>query len=201
MTDARLAYAAARVHARHSRRPGAPQWGALGASRTPQHYVAALRASGWLRVPELDVAADPDRRESWLRDLWRESCEEVASWYPPHWRNAVRSLSTLPELDVPERTSVDETRRDAWLRVWRAALPNDAASRRHLRLLESTVRRASSLSSDARREMLERAATRTLNRAGTGAAVGFAYLLLLALRLERVRGDLASRAIASWGAR
>lgn len=197
MIDARLAYAAARVRARHSRRPGAVQWAVLGASRTAPHYVAALRAGGWLGVPESDVAADPDLTERWLRDAWREACDEVATWYPPAWRNAVRCLATLPDLDVPERAPAGEPRREAWLHRWHDAIPDDPGARRGLRSLETAVRETAALSTDARREALERAAQRTLHRAGTRADAGFAYLLLVAIRLERVRGDLASRALAA----
>lgn len=102
MSDARLAYATARIRARHSRRPGATQWGALEASRSADHYVAALRVGAWLRVPEADVGRDPDARERWLRRTWREACEEVAGWYPPRWRSALRWLAVLPDLDALE---------------------------------------------------------------------------------------------------
>jgi hypothetical protein len=228
MAEARLAYAAARVHARHSRRPGGPQWGALDASRTPQHFLAALRSGGWLRVPEAVVAADPERREHWLRQAWRDACDEVARWYPPRWRPALDWLAMLPDLESLERmrdgtpapagldadaradaerslgvlAAADpaESLRDAWRRRWHALLPGDTDARRYILALDAAVARAATLGTTARRETLERAAQRTLRRAGTSAAAGFAWLLLVALQLERVRGGLASRSLPTGSA-
>jgi hypothetical protein len=223
MPEARLAYATARVHARHSRRPRGPQWGALDASRTPEHYLATLRTSGWLHVPEANVGADPDRRERWLRKSWRDACAEVAGWYPPRWRPALHWLAVLPDLETLERmresvpvpvaletaapedaarslaelapSGPEDRLRDAWRRRWHALLPDDAIARRRILALETAVARAAPLGAQARREALERAAESTLRRAGTSAAAGFAWLLLVALQFERVRGGLASRSL------
>jgi hypothetical protein len=108
MTDARQAYASARLHARYARRPGAAQWGALDASRTAAHYLDALRAGRWLYVPEGALATDVDERERWLRAAWREACEEVAGWHPTAWQRAFRWLAVLPDLDPLERLRADE---------------------------------------------------------------------------------------------
>jgi hypothetical protein len=102
MTDPRHAYASARLHARVSRRPGAAQWGALEASRTPDHYLDVLRAGRWLRVPEGPLARDADARERWLRDAWREACAEIGAWYGTASAPAFEWLAVLADLDALE---------------------------------------------------------------------------------------------------
>jgi hypothetical protein len=108
MAEPRQAYANARLHARHAGLPGAAQWGALEASRTPEHYVDVLRAARWLHVPEGAHAIAVDAREFWLRSAWRVSCEEVARWHPERWRPAFLWLSVLTDLDALERIRAGE---------------------------------------------------------------------------------------------
>jgi hypothetical protein len=115
MTDPRHAYANARLHARFAQRPGAGQWGALAASRTPEHYLDVLRAGHWLRVPEGALVADADARERWLRDAWRQSCAEVAAWYGPAQVPVFEWLAVLADLDALERLRTDPVP-PAWTR-------------------------------------------------------------------------------------
>lgn len=98
MISPRQAYASARLHAVHARRASPAHWGALDASRTPEHYVDVLRAAGWLHVPEAAVARDVDALESWLRETWRRTCDEFAAWHPARWRAAYRWTGVLPDL-------------------------------------------------------------------------------------------------------
>lgn len=240
MADPRHAYAGARLHARFARRPGAAQWGALDASRTAEHYLDVLRAGRWLRVPEGALATDTDARERWLRDAWRQSCAEVATWYGPARAPAFEWLAVLADLDALERlragaalpgwihddpwlgtlaqsaanARVDRLAatpyaplHDAWastarlLDAWRArwhALWRDAEphTRHVLNELEAVVVAAATLGAGARREAIELAAHRAFRRGAATAVAGVAYLAVVALQLERVRGGIAARTIA-----
>lgn len=240
MTDPRHAYAGARLHARFARRPGAAQWGALDASRTADHYVDVLRAGRWLRVPEGALADDVDARERWLRDAWRESCAEVATWYGAPRASAFEWLAVLADLDALERLRAglaapawleDDARlgelarcaagarperlaatpyaplraawdggaalldawRERWHGLWRDAPPRE---RHAVRELEAAVVAAGGLGAGARREVVETAAHRAFRRGAGTAAAGAAYLAVVALQLERVRGGLGARALA-----
>jgi hypothetical protein len=240
MTDPRHAYAGARLHARLARRPGAAQWGALDASRTADHYLDVLRAGRWLRVPEGALAADVDARERWLRDAWRKSCAEVATWYGTAHAPAFEWLAVLADLDALERLRAGAAlpawieddpwlgtlahgapnaraarlagtaaapfrgawtgRRPllaAWHERWRALWPDaEPRTRRALRELEATVVAAAALGARARRDAVEAAAHRAFRRGAGTPAAGVAWLAIVALQLERVRGGLAARALA-----
>ncbi len=243
MTDPRHAYAGARLHARFARRAGAAQWGALDASRTAEHYLDVLRAGRWLRVPEGALAGDVDARERWLRDAWRESCAEVATWYRAAHAPAFDWLAVLADLDALERLRADLARPawladDPWLgelagsapdlrarriaatpyaplqAAWQAGVPlrvawrdrwhalwRDAAARerRTLRELEAAIVAASTLGAAARRDAVEVAAHRAFRRGAGTAAAGVAYLAIVALQLERVRGGLGARELPPRG--
>jgi hypothetical protein len=240
MTEPRHAYASARVHARVARRPGAAQWGALDASRTPDHYLDVLRVSRWLRVPEGALAGDPDARERWLTDAWRQACAEVGAWYGAasaptfEWLAVLADLEALEQLRAgatlptqfgdhpwlgPLARSAASVRADglvatpyaplriawprtaplleAWLAHWSVLCSAGApAARRALAELRGAVAAARGLRAGARREAIETAALRALRRGEGSVAVGAAYLALVALQLERVRGGVAARALA-----
>lgn len=138
MTDPRAAYAGARLHARYSRRPVGAQWGALDASRTPQHYLDVLRAGRWLHVPEGDLATDADARERWLREAWRAACAEVAGWYDAAWTPAFRWTALLADLDALERLREGDAV-PAWVQAddLLGALAQAAASERGARLADT----------------------------------------------------------------
>jgi hypothetical protein len=240
MTDPRHAYAGARLHARFARRPGAAQWGALEASRTPEHYLDVLRAGRWLHVPEGALARDVDARERWLRAAWRQACAEVGAWYDAESAPTFEWLAVLADLDPLERLrtgsalpawidgdpwleplvrSIASARAerltgtpyaplraawagtapllDAWHARWRALCartPPDA--RRVLAELQHAVVAASALPAGARREVIEAAAQRAFRRGAGTAAAGVAWLAVVALQLERVRGGVAARSVA-----
>lgn len=240
MADPRHAYAGARLHARFARRPGAAHWGALDASRTADHYLDVLRAGRWLRVPEGALATDADARERWLRDAWRQSCIEVATWYGAARAPAFEWLAVLADLDAlerlragaalpawipddpwlgtlarsapsargerlgatpyaPFRAAWTGTPRllDAWRTRWRTLWRDaDSRTRRVLLDLEAAVVGAAALGAGARREAIEAAAHRAFRRGAATTAAGVAYLTVVALQLERVRGAVAARAVA-----
>jgi hypothetical protein len=135
MTDPRHSYAEARLHARHSRRPGTVQWGALEASRTPDHYLDVLRTGRWLHVPEGPLARDVDARERWLRDAWRDACAEVGTWYGTASAPLFEWLAVLADLDALERLRAGAAL-PAWIGGdrWLAPLASSTASARADRL-------------------------------------------------------------------
>jgi hypothetical protein len=242
MTDPRHAYAGARLHARISRRPGTAQWGALEASRTPDHYLDVLRAGRWLRVPEGPLVHDVDARERWLRTAWREACAEVGTWYGTSCAPTFEWLAVLADLDAleglraglalpawvdgdpwlgPLARSIASARADclgstpyaplraawpgtvplldAWYARWRAlcagAVPE---AQRVLAELQHAVVAASALGAGARRDAIEAAAQRAFRRGASTVAAGVAYLTVVALQLERVRGGVAARSVTEF---
>jgi hypothetical protein len=239
MTDPRHAYAGARLHARISRRPGNAQWGALEASRTPDHYLDVLRGGRWLRVPEGPLAREADARERWLRDAWRAACAEIGTWYGTASAPTFEWLAVLADLDAleglragaalpawidgdawlgPLARSIASARADrlgstpyaplraawpgtvtlldAWYARWHALCVRAAPeARRVLAELQHAVVAASALGAGARRDAIEAAAQRAFRRGAGTIAAGVAYLTVVALQLERVRGGVAARSM------
>lgn len=215
-----FAYAQTRMQARHGASPGSPQWQALEASHTAGHYLSLCRAGAladW--VEGLDDSGDVHHIEQHLRERWQHHVDEVALWTPPAWRAAVRCFALLPDLmrlDTRQRTAGDpaasaarapassrtrEAADDAatrWSALWRRQLPPEARGVALLRrpaewLLPRLAGAATGrdLASGPAREALRR-----LFRWHAGSAVAvFAYLALVALDLERLRGGLVVRAL------
>ena len=102
MSAAPLAYAAARVHARHGARPDGTAWRRLDGARTPAQYLHYAREAGlrrWLRTVAED---DPQGLvELKLRGVFREHVVEVAGWLPRTARPAARWIAAL--VDLPAR--------------------------------------------------------------------------------------------------
>lgn len=98
-TSNRLAYAQARLQARHGRRPTDDRWRLLEATSDLAGYLQAARSTSlrpW--VVHLAAEAGTHRIERSLRRDWRTYVAEIAAWIPRPWRPAALWLGTLPDL-------------------------------------------------------------------------------------------------------
>jgi len=98
-TSNRLAYAQARLQARHGRRPTDDRWRLLEATPDLAGYLQAARATSlrpW--VVHLAGEAGAHQIERSLRRDWQAYVAEIAAWIPSPWRPAARWLATLPYL-------------------------------------------------------------------------------------------------------
>jgi hypothetical protein len=101
--NARLAYLQARLQARHGDRPKADDWRLVEASAELSHYLDAVRRTALKRwVGDINQDMAPEAIERTLRTTWRETVDQVASWSPSAWRDAVRWLRWLPDLPAIE---------------------------------------------------------------------------------------------------
>ena len=92
-----IAYAQARVQARFSNRPTEAFWRELEAGRELLHLIEFVRPSALGAVMgSVSATVDGHVIEARLRDHWSAACAEVAAWYPPSWRPAMRWLAWLP---------------------------------------------------------------------------------------------------------
>jgi len=95
--SSQIAYAQARVQARFSNRPTETFWRELEAGRELLHLIEFVRPSALgAVVGSVSATVDGHAIEARLRDHWSAACAEVASWYPPSWRPAMRWLAWLP---------------------------------------------------------------------------------------------------------
>lgn len=98
-TSSRLAYAQARLQARHGRRPTEDGWRLLEATPDLASYLQSARSTSlrpW--VVQLPAESDSHRIEQSMRADWREYVSEISGWTPAPWRHAVDWLATLPYL-------------------------------------------------------------------------------------------------------
>lgn len=95
--SSQIAYAQARVQARFSNRPTEAFWRELEAGRELLHLIEFVRPSALgAAAGSVSAAVDGHAIEARLRDHWSAACAEVAAWYPPAWRPAMRWLAWLP---------------------------------------------------------------------------------------------------------
>jgi hypothetical protein len=95
--SSQIAYAQARVQARFSNRPTEVFWRELEAGRELLHLIEFVRPSALgAAVGSVSTTVDGHAIEARLRDHWSAACAEVAAWYPPAWRPAMRWLAWLP---------------------------------------------------------------------------------------------------------
>jgi hypothetical protein len=118
-----IAYAQARVQARFARLPSEGEWQRLAASRTLAAFLEDAR-TGVLRVWIKGFSGQSDTHdlEVGVRGLYREAVDEVASWVPRSWRDAVSWTRWLILLPLVERTRNGGAMphwvsRDPWLRT------------------------------------------------------------------------------------
>lgn len=100
MRDAcRIGYAQARIQARFGDRPREAFWRELEAGRDlPQLLELARGQRLGVAFESLAGTIDAHALELRLRQHWAQVCAEIAAWYPPGWRPAMRWLGWLPWL-------------------------------------------------------------------------------------------------------
>lgn len=97
----RIAYAQARIQARFSQRPPDAFWRELEAGRDLQHLMELARATrAGAAVESVAATLEPHALEARLAESWAQTCDEIAGWYPPVWRSAMRWMAWLPWLPV-----------------------------------------------------------------------------------------------------
>lgn len=117
--DARLAYLQARLQARHGDRPASDDWRIAESSTDLSHYLDALRRTALRRwIGDINHEMAPEAIERQLRAAWRDAVDQVASWAPENWREAVAWLRWLPDLP-----SIDHLMHGANVPPWMRADP------------------------------------------------------------------------------
>lgn len=192
-----FAYAQARLQARHGAMAGAPLWRALDASRTAAQYLRQARSGSLAAWTEgLDAADDAHHVERHLRSRWNRQVDTVARWPPPRWRAATRTFGRLPELALTDPPRPGGVVLAQWLVDWQRLWPPDAGDPALLRqpaeLLLPRLRDSAAVRA-ADSEATAHALRRLLRRHAASAVAVFAYLGLVALEIERLRGGLVVR--------
>jgi len=207
MADTDFAYAQSRLQSRYGARADEALWRALEASRGAGHYLAQTRSgplAAW--TDGLADARDPHRVEQHLRERWQRHVDEVAGWLPRRWQAAARAFGRLPELplkppDAPAGAAADPDAAARWLSAWQRQLPAAAEAalcRRPAELLLPRLSGGSRAGGPARAAgaaAVQPALARLFRRHAATAVAVFAYLALVALDLERLRGGLVVRAL------
>jgi hypothetical protein len=199
-----FAYVQSRLSARYGNRPDEAHWRTLEASRAAEHYLAQTRSGPLAPWTEgLLDARDPHRIEQHLRTRWQHHVDEVARWSPRDWQRAVRAFARLPELALPHRNAPTGAEVAArWLSAWLRTLPDSGVvaslCRRSAELLLPRLadpQRAGGPRRTARALAEQSALARLFRRHAATAVAVFAYLALVALDLERLRGGLVVRSM------
>jgi len=205
MRQVGFAYAHARLQARLAQRPTALDWQMIETGRDfAQSLDAASHGPQARYVTRLGRDSDGPAVEDALRQAWAELVAEVAAWVPPKWRAPTLWITALPHLRLIEEdasqlpgaealrdaNAAGDTVSDAWRSGFAERIPHaDAALASALapmfdRFLEGPPRpEADTPEVSARLEALFRA------RPQQPVAV-FAWLGLMALMIERLRGAL-----------
>lgn len=94
-----FAYAQARLQARIGQRPTSGVWQSLEVSQGLSHYLHSVRATS-LRssVQTLSEHADAHVIERSLRKDWQRQVEQMTTWLPTRWQQAVLWVRTAVDL-------------------------------------------------------------------------------------------------------
>ncbi|MCC4115965.1 hypothetical protein LLG90_11455 [Aromatoleum toluclasticum] len=223
-----MEYAQARMQARYGERADEALWRRLGGQASLAAYLAAARATPLNRwLGGIGERANTHVIEQALRERWRETVMELARWMPLEWQPAVQRCAQLVDLPAlawlaagrapwawMERDAVlahglvrgSSASRAAWHADWRRCWPAGADADELERLagrVEAhlvSFARAAPAEAPAARRALGGEAARGFRRLAFRPPAAFAYLLLRALELERLRGELAVRAM-QWESR
>ncbi|GGD43612.1 hypothetical protein [Sinisalibacter lacisalsi] len=206
MRQAGFAYAQARMQARFAARPEAPEWQMIETGRDlVQALDAAKRTALAPSVARLGRESSREAVETGLRKAWAEQVDEVARWTPPAWRAPLEWWVLLPHLgladaDTPlalpggdslaQAIEAGARAGAAWQTGFTARLPRGGAAA--LEPLAPLI--AAYLEGPPRalteRRVLKRGLERLLRARAGEPAAAFAFLGLMALDLERLRGAL-----------
>lgn len=206
MRQTGFAYAQTRMQARYADCPTDRDWQIIETGRTLAQALEAARRGALAHcVTRLGRDSTRVEIEAALRRGWADMVDELVHWVPAPWRPALGWMGLLPHLRVvtaglppalpgaEHLAAAVEAGADpgaAWRREWAARLPgNQAALRATLapltgRFLEGPPRPV--VETPALRKTLEH-----LFRARAQEPVAaFAWLGLIALEIERLRGAL-----------
>jgi hypothetical protein len=162
---------------------------------------ARLEGLGEPRLSELP-SHDPAEVEASLERDLRRHVERVASWVPTRWQAAVLETRSLidrgPLLEGADDSEEMASWRARWRRRWpampadhvRALVELERACEAHGRTLEHADADADSW---ALRRTLERTLTGMFRRGAGEPVAVFAYLALVGLDFERLRGAVLRR--------
>ncbi|SMH54121.1 hypothetical protein [Maritimibacter sp. HL-12] len=206
MRQAGFAYAQARMQARFAARPEAAEWQMIETGRDLAQGLDATKRTGLAAfVARLGRDSSREAVESGLRQAWADLVAEVAHWAPPSWRAALEWVALLPHLGLADAegslalpggealaTAIEDGARPgaAWQAGLAARLPRGGAAA--LAPLNPLI--TAYLEGPPRalteRWALMRGLERLLRARAGEPAAAFAFLGLMALDLERLRGAL-----------
>lgn len=222
MAASGFSYALARLHARLAARMDEPGWQQLEASLDFAH---ALERAG--RTPVARVTRQLNRTsglhtiEAGLRQALMDDTAEIAAWLPPKWRAVAMWFALLPDLRRKEVAASDtaepdwlpegregwQNARAAWLDEWqrrRRSARGGAALEAGLapllsRFLGAGDEEAAVSPRHPSWNDLETHFLKVFRKGGNGPEAVFAYLGLVLLDSERLRGTLMGQAVFARG--
>ncbi|MBF0294607.1 MAG: hypothetical protein HQL96_05410 [Magnetococcales bacterium] len=211
---AQAGYLLARIQARHGQRLDENQWRMLSSAHSFNRFLSQARETSlgpWLEG--IDPIGEIHHLEWSLRDAFRRHVVEVVSWAPPAWRAAGSWLTTLPDLEAmlhrrawgmthPWLQWLDDQTHPLpppgtdpfawWLEQWRLLWPKDPGA--HAQLLELIRYLQTALTrNNVTWQELNEGVTLRFRRHAMHPTVLFSHLLLTAMDLNRLRGELSRR--------
>jgi hypothetical protein len=206
MRQAGFAYAQARMQARFAARPEAPEWQMIETGRDlAQGLDAAKRTALAPFAARLGRDSSREAVEAGLRQAWADLVAEVVHWAPPAWCPSLEWVALLPHLgladaevslDLPGGEALAKAIEDgvrpgaAWEAGLAARLPRGgAAALAPIDPLITAYLEGPPRALTERRALMRGLERLLRTRAGEPAAA-FAFLGLMALDLERLRGAL-----------
>ena len=215
MTAAGFSYARARLHSRLAARLAEPDWQQLESSLDFAHALElAGRGPAARMTRQLGRGSGVHAVEAALRQALQADIGEIAGWLPPRWRPVVEWVALLPALRekafaaqdgvrpawFPGDTEGWEDAAAAWRREWARRLCAAGATAGLSTALAPLPARylgpeAGAGSPRLGRDALERHFLSAFRSGRDGPVAVFAFLALVLLDAERLRGILVSRAV------
>jgi hypothetical protein len=183
-----FAYAQARIQARLAARPTPLDWQMVANSRDFAQAVDASRRGPYAdAVTQLGRDSGREAIEAALRRAWAAMVAEVTAWAPATWRPALAWFALLPYLRLD---TTGATPGQDWMQGFTERLPGD--QRALLGTLAPLTGRFLEGPPNSPAHTAELAATlaRLLRTHAQQPAAAFAWLGLVALDLESLRGAL-----------
>lgn len=198
-----LDYALTRIRARTSQRMTQDDWANVHRLRGYDAAIAALRAgnaSHW--IAGLDLPPNAVLLEARLRAAWALHINQLCSWLTPPWQACVGWCAKLTELDANAAAPGTADPLEHWAAGLRSRLPQwpaeDIATYPALtQMLRAHRQRFSALPAGnawPERAILEVRLLTLLRRNALEPVMVLAWIALLALEWERLRGELVRRA-------